>query len=293
MSPRIRRAGAGLLLAGPAPALHAQGAGLDRAPSRFAIDDGVKLHYKSLGFGTTAVVFVHGWSCDLTFWRAQVPAVDGRVRAIFLDLPGFGRSDRPDVGYTMDYFPGSVEARLGSRGIRGGLAVGEKMGAQVVRQYYRRYRARVVALVVVDGALRTPFGDSSQTARFVAEWEGGDYAERMSKMVDGLLGESAEPALRATVKRQMQATPQRIAASAMRGMADPAIWRDDPIEVPLLAVMAESPLWSADYVAYVKRIAPGVRYETMRGVGHFLMLERPAEFNALLDDFLRSQRVVR
>src|ERR1041384_1265473 len=292
MSPRIRRAGAGLLLAGPAPALHAQGAGLDRAPSRFAIDDGVKLHYKSLGFGTTAVVFVHGWSCDLTFWRAQVPAVDGRVRAIFLDLPGFGRSDRTDVAYTMDYFAGAVEAVLRAAGVERAVLVGHSMGAQVVRQYYRRYRARVVALVV-GGALRTPFGDSSQTARFVAEWEGGDYAERMSKMVDGLLGESAEPALRATVKRQMQATPQRIAASAMRGMADPAIWRDDPIEVPLLAVMAESPLWSADYVAYVKRIAPGVRYETMRGVGHFLMLERPAEFNALLDDFLRSQRVVR
>src|ERR1041385_2183998 len=216
MSPRIRRAGAVRLLAGPAPALHAQGAGLDRAPSRFAIDDGVKLHYKSLGFGTTAVVFVHGWSCDLTFWRAQVPAVDGRVRAIFLDLPGFGRSDRPDVAYTMDYFAGAVEAVLRAAGVERAVLVGHSMGAQVVRQYYRRYRARVVALVVVDGALRTPFGDSSQTARFVAEWEGGDYAERMSKMVDGLLGESAEPALRATVKRQMQSTPQRIAASTLR-----------------------------------------------------------------------------
>src|ERR1051326_2084840 len=282
-----------LLLALPGSGLWARSPALDRTPSRFALYNGTRVHFKSLGLGTAAVVFVHGWGCDLTFWRAQVPAVDGRVRAIFLDLPGFGRSDRPDAGYTIDYLPRAVEAVLRAAGVERAVLVGHSMGAQVVRQYYRRYRARVVALVVVDGALRTPFGDSSQTARFVAEWEGGDYAERMSKMVDGLLGESAEPALRATVKRQMQATPQRIAASAMRGMADPAIWRDDPIEVPLLAVMAESPLWSADYVAYVKRIAPGVRYETMRGVGHFLMLERPAEFNALLDDFLRSQRVVR
>src|ERR1041384_5213941 len=116
MSPRIRRAGAVLLLAGPAPALHAQGAGLDRAPTRFAIDDGVKRHYKSLGVGTAAVVFVHGWSCDLTFWRAQVPAVDGRVRAIFLDLPGFGRSDRPEVAYTMNYLAGAVGAVLRAAG---------------------------------------------------------------------------------------------------------------------------------------------------------------------------------
>src|ERR1041385_2161974 len=183
-----------LLLALPGSELLAQGTVLDRAPSRFAPYNGTRVHFKSLGAGTTAVVFVHGWSCDLTFWRAQVPAVDGRVRAIFLDLPGFGRSDKPDVAYTMDYFAGAVDAVLRAAGVERAVLVGHSMGAQVVRQYYRRYRARVVALVVVDGALRTPFGDSSQTARFVAEWEGGDYAERMSKMGEGLLGESAEPA---------------------------------------------------------------------------------------------------
>jgi len=171
--------------------------------------------------------------------------------------------------------------------------VGHSMGTPVIRQYYRRFRPRVLALVAVDGALRSPFGDTAQTARFVAQWDGADYAQRMSGMVDALFSGSADTALRASVRRQMAATPQRIAASAMRGMADPSIWRDDPIEVPLLAVMAEGRNWPPEYVAYVKRIAPGVRYETMSGVGHFLMLERPAEFNSLLDEFLRGQRVIR
>ena len=288
-----RLAAGALLLALPGSGLGAQGTALDRAPSRFALYNGTRVHFKSLGSGTTAVVFVHGWNCDLTFWRAQVPAVDGRVRAIFLDLPGFGRSDKPDVAYTMDYFAGAVDAVLRAAGVEHAVLVGHSMGAPVARQYYRRFRPKVKALVVVDGALRMPFGDSAQTARFVAQWEGADYAERMSGMVDAMFAGSADTSLRASVKRQMMATPQRVAASAMRGMADGAIWRDDPIEVPLLAVMAGSRNWSADYVAYVKRLAPGVRYETMSGVGHFLMLERPAEFNAMLADFLRSQRVIR
>jgi pimeloyl-ACP methyl ester carboxylesterase len=288
-----RLAASVLLLALPGSGLGAQGPALDRTPSRFALYNGTRVHFKSLGLGTTAVVFVHGWGCDLTFWRAQVPAVDGRVRAIFLDLPGFGRSDKPEVAYTMDYFAGAVEAVLQAAGVEHAVLVGHSMGAPVIRQFYRRFRPKVTALVVVDGALRTPFGDSAQTARFVAQWEGADYLDRMSGMVDALFSGSVDTSLRAWVKRRMRATPQRVAASAMRGMADPAIWRDDPIEVPLLAVMAESRTWSADYVAYVKRLAPGVRYETMSGVGHFLMLERPAEFNTLLDEFLRSQRVIR
>lgn len=282
-----------LLLGAPVAGLSAQGAALDRAPSRFALYDGVRVHYKSLGLGTTAVVFVHGWSCDLSFWREQVPAVDGRVRAIFLDLPGHGRSDKPDVAYTMEYLAGAVDAVLRAAGVEHAVLVGHSMGAPVIRQYYRRFRPRVTALVVVDGALRAPFGDSAQTARFVAQWEGTDYAERMSRMVDALFTGSTDSALRASVKRRMQATPQRVAASAMRGMAAPAIWGDDPIEVPLLAVMAGGRNWPPDYVAYVKRLAPGVRYETMNGVGHFLMLERPAEFNAMLSEFLRGLRLIR
>src|ERR1041384_6336343 len=224
-----------LLLALPGSGLGAQSPALDRTPSRFALYNGTRVHFKSLGLGTTAVVFVHGWGCDLTFWRAQVPAVDGRVRAIFLDLPGFGRSDRPEVAYTMNYFAGAVDAVLRAAGVEHAVLVGHRMGAPVARQFYRRFRSKVTALVVVDGPLRTPFGDSAQTARFVAQWDSADYAEHMSGMVDALFAGSADTALRTSVKRQMLATPQRVAASAMRGMADAAIWRDDPIGGPPVA----------------------------------------------------------
>ena len=46
------------------------------AASLFAADttyDGARVHYESYGTGNEAVVFVHGWSCDLTFWRGQAP----------------------------------------------------------------------------------------------------------------------------------------------------------------------------------------------------------------------------
>src|ERR1035438_2766378 len=61
---------------------------LDAAPSRFATFDGAKVHFKSLGdpAAKTAIVFIHGWSCDLTSWRAQVPAFEGKARILLVDL---------------------------------------------------------------------------------------------------------------------------------------------------------------------------------------------------------------
>src|SRR5262249_13048164 len=88
-----------------------------KAPSKFAKLGENRIHYKSLGEGKTALVFVHGWSCDMTFWRHQVGALNGKVRVILVDLPGHGQSDRPKIEYTMDLFARAVDAVLTDAGV--------------------------------------------------------------------------------------------------------------------------------------------------------------------------------
>ena len=93
---------------------------LDKAPSKFAKSGDVKVHYKSLGEGKTAVVFIHGWCCDHTVWRDQAAAFDGKVRMLFVDLPGYGKSDKPKMDYTMDVFAKGIDAVLQDAGVEQG-----------------------------------------------------------------------------------------------------------------------------------------------------------------------------
>ena len=65
------------------------------------------------------------------------------------------------------------------------------------------------------------------------------------------------------------------------------------VEVPLQAIMARAPFWNEDYEAFVKRLAPGVDYRVMEGVGHLLMLEKPDAFNAILGEFLKKQGLLK
>src|SRR5436309_2727103 len=97
---------------------------LDQAPSKFAQSGGHKVHYKSLGEGKTAVVFVHGWCCDHTVWRDQAAALEGKVRMLFIDLPGYGKSDKPRIDYTMDVFAKGVDAVLRDAGVEQAVLVG-------------------------------------------------------------------------------------------------------------------------------------------------------------------------
>src|SRR5262245_43200871 len=107
---------------------------LAQAPSHFATLDGSKVHYKDVGSGTEAVVFVHGWSCDSTFWRFQLPTLQGRARAILIDLPGHGQSDKPEIAYTPELFARAVDAVLQDAKVERAVLVGHSNGTPVIRQ---------------------------------------------------------------------------------------------------------------------------------------------------------------
>src|SRR6266849_4963830 len=106
---------------------------LDKAPSQFAKFDDIKVHYKSLGTGDTALVFVHGWTCNMNFWRYQVPAFEGKIRMILVDLPGHGESDKPKVDYPPEFFAKSVDAVLRDAGVEKAVLAGHSMGTPVIR----------------------------------------------------------------------------------------------------------------------------------------------------------------
>ncbi|MBL8114830.1 MAG: alpha/beta hydrolase, partial [Acidobacteria bacterium] len=263
---------------------------LSVATSRFATLDGAKVHYKSVGEGKKAVVFVHGFACDLTIWRLQAPALEGKTRAIYLDLPGFGKSDKPDLSYTTVYFAKAVDAVLVDAGVEEAVLVGHSMGVPIVRETQRLDPKRVKALVAVDGALRSLGLKKEQAAAFVGLYESPSYQATIGAMVDSMFTKDTPPALREEVKATMQAVKQSVAVSAMRGMTDEEAFRgNDPIPVPLLVLNARSPYWTADYEAHVKKIAPGVDYQVLEGAGHFVMLDKAETFNTLLTAFVAKQ----
>jgi len=246
--------------------------------------DGLKVHYETFGTGKEALVFIHGWSCDLSFWARQVGAFPGRA-VVAIDLPGHGGSDSPQVSYTADLFARSINAVLEAQGISKAVLVGHSMGTPAVRQFYRLYPEKTLALVAVDGSLRA-MGGPEQFKALASRYRQPNYKDAIGAAVDSMLGPSASPELKVAVKQVMVRTPSQVVASAMEGMGDPAVWAPDPIKVPLLVILAKAPLWTADYEHFVRGLAPQVDYHVLEGVDHFLMLERPDEFNALLGDFL-------
>ncbi len=86
----------------------------------------------------------------------------------------------------------------------------------------------------------------------------------------------------------MMGAPKTTAVGAMKASFDPAIWKGDVFPQPVLGLYADHSGLGSNR-DYMKTHFPNLEYVEIAGTGHFLMLEKPAEFNRLLLGFLAKQ----
>jgi pimeloyl-ACP methyl ester carboxylesterase len=99
---------------------------------------------------------------------------------------------------------------------------------------------------------------------------------------------STPPAMQAKILQMMLATPESTAVGAMDATFDPAIWKGDVLALPILGSYGENS--GLANRAYMKDHFPHLEYAEIPGTGHFLMMEKPEEFNRILLDFLNKQK---
>ncbi len=131
--------------------------------------DGAKVHYESYGKGQDAVVFIHGWTCDLTFWRGQAPVYEKR-RALLIDLPGHGSGvKKPEVAYTQERFARAIDAVMREAGVTRATLVGHSMGGPVAITFLRLFPDRTKSLVLVDAYVPEAPKDDAERDRQKAQ----------------------------------------------------------------------------------------------------------------------------
>ncbi len=252
--------------------------------------DGAKIHYTEFGAGENALLFVHGWACDETFWAGQASALGAKYHVITIDLPGHGQSDKPRIAYTMDLYARAIDAVLQDAKAKMAVLVAHSNGTPVIRQFYRKFPQKTRALVIVEGALR-PFGDKAMMEKFIAQLKGPKYEENTGKFIDNITSPIPEAALREKIKTAMLRTPQYVGISEFESTLEPELWKPDKINVPVLMILAKQPAWSAEYEQFVRGLVPDLDYQMWEGVSHFLMMEQPERFNATLAAFLEKQKL--
>jgi pimeloyl-ACP methyl ester carboxylesterase len=278
-----------LLLVAAAPAAPRQGT--VRAP------DGLAIAYDVRGQGKVAVVLIHCWACDRTFWKEQVEPLSRRYRVVTLDLGGHGASGEDRPRFTVAGLGGDVEAVVLALKLDRVVLVGHSMGGPVALDAARRMPGRVLGVVAVDSLHDVERPVPRETAEKLAALYEEDFPGTMSSMVHRMFPPSTDPGVVEFVAARAAATRPGPAIALLRDYPDLdlAAWME-AARVPVRAIQSGPPLSPVTKLG-VNRRHGNYDASFMDGVGHYPMLERPAEFNRRLEaataEVIEAQRSAR
>ena len=246
--------------------------------------DGVPIAYSVEGDGEVAVVLIHGWSCDRTYWREQIEPLMATYKVVSLDLAGHGTSGVERAEWTLASFGADVRAVVEALGLERVILVGHSMGAPVALEAVPLLAGKVLGVVAVDSLHDVGAKPDPQQWQGVIESYESDFNGTCNQFVHSMFLDAADPELvESTALDMCSATPE-IATELMR--------RFGAYDQAAALRAAAVPVRAINSAAYPTNVEGNREHATdfdvrvMEGVGHFPMLVVPGELNRLLSEVL-------
>jgi pimeloyl-ACP methyl ester carboxylesterase len=289
--------------------------------SSFIQVGGLRVHHMHGGRGTP-VVFVHGLgSSGYMEWRRNLEATALRHRVYAPDLPGYGRTDKPRVRYTIPYFARFIERYMEERGLRSAAVVGTSLGGRIALEVALEQPQLVRKLVLVNtlGLGRPQVRVTQMAYGLVSLPRVGEAVMRFTrdaltwaprKMIRRVAGRYSGVSvdLEQTLDdrylddlREMYAADgfHNAYLSTVRSLINPrALFgghhdvtrRLNELRIPVQLIWgAADPLFPLAHAERAQSLIGQAALAVIDGAGHTPQTEQPEEFNRVLHRFLDSK----
>ncbi len=251
--------------------------------AKSATRDGVTLRYIDTGAGEPPLLFIHGWTCNRTHWRDQIPHFAKKHRVVAVDLRGHGESDKPDQDYTIEGFVDDVAWLIGDLDRQQPVVVGHSMGGVIALNLAREHPDLTRAIVMIDSPIcPLPEDIGPQVAELFAGLQTPTYSAVADDFVRALMFDENTPAGLADAIVGNMGAPQRVTLTALVSTLAAEYQKPGTIPVPSLFIRAATQLASE---AQLRQRYPGLGVITVP-TAHFVQMEQPAATNNIISDFL-------
>ncbi|MDY6856870.1 MAG: alpha/beta hydrolase [Thermodesulfobacteriota bacterium] len=247
--------------------------------------DGTPISYEIHGKGEPTLIFVHGWSCDARYWRAQLSHFSKNHRIIVLDLAGHGHSGLTRSQYSMKAFGEDVQVVTEATDSHSVILIGHSMGGSVIAEATRLMPSRVLGLIGIDTLENIEYPMTREKlVNMIAPLE-KDFRTESRHFIKDMILPQCDPQLREWILSDISAAPPAVALSAMKEMMEQYITGEaanmfGKIHIPVITVNGD--LWPINYEANRRHMA-FFDAIVLKEADHFLMMNRPEEFNRALE----------
>lgn len=241
------------------------------------------LNVDSRGAGGTPVLFVHSFAGDLSHWSAQLEHLKAARRAVAFDLSGHGKSPGAVGAYSIHELAKDVGAVADAQALDRFVLVGHSLGAQVAIEYAALHPRRVAALGLID-APPAPGAMLMEQQQIRAAVMQDPFATIEQFWKQGAF-QNSPPATQVKLLESLR----RLSRQAATDLTIATLGFDATTPLreyhgPKFAIVTPS----NDAPLSLHNATRGIQHTVIKGTGHWIHLDKPVEFNAVLDIFLRG-----
>lgn len=270
--------------------------GFSQQPSdKIKIDrEGVNINYTDNGSGDTTLLLIHGWAINQTYWSEQVDFFKDKYRVVTLDLPGFGSSGKNRRIWSAEEYGKDVSAVINQLELKNVVLIGHSMAEYIIIETAHNSPESVVGLIGVDNFrsvgsnLARRFGIKSYLVKRYLKSFRDDYNNVAGKYVQSLFYNRTDSLNRERILRDFEATDSAVAISSF----EENIKYTAKEKERLKALGKKVYLINSDFGPFLAKgfSSNEIAFERaiINGTGHFLMIEKPAEFNSTLAETIKK-----
>lgn len=115
---------------------------------KFANTNGIKICYSDHGDGFP-IILIHGIGAKKETWIAQLKALSNKYKVIAIDVRGTGKSDRPNILYTMEMLADDIKGLMDYLKIEKAHIAGRSMGGMIAQHFALKYPKQVEKLILI------------------------------------------------------------------------------------------------------------------------------------------------
>jgi pimeloyl-ACP methyl ester carboxylesterase len=271
---------------------------------RYALDEqyvdvgGLKLCYQEKGQGEN-VLIIPGLGTNIDFWQLSIPVLAEQYRVLALDPPGFGKSDKPDVSYDLQWLSEQIVAFMDARKVERTSFIGASLGGHLALMITLAHPERVNKLVLMGSCGAWPRTGFLLDATIKMLWNDAMVTDHLRRnwptIYDRMFDRQTE--LTQRLFRYQMAVRARMSTYADEGRAESRSLRSifyhscrdrmSEIKRPALLIWGQHDQWHLpNEAAYFRSHLPDSRLVVVQGSGHEVMIDQTEVFNKTVLSFL-------
>lgn len=270
----------------------------DVQEATYRVVDGHQIHIKSAGEGP-AVVFIHGsgpGASGASNFRDNWPAfVDAGFRVILPDLIGYGASSKPEgIDYTLQLFTDTLYEALVAHGVSDAILIGNSLGGGVALQMALDHPGFARKLVLMaPGCIeeQADYFKMPGITKMVSNFGGPDFnIGEQRRLIGNLVHPDFAPRISDALVEERFAVARTQPKDVLVRMRTPNLGpRLGEIDLPIFVMWGLNDEFCPESGArhFLDR-CKDARCMTFTRTGHWVQVERSAEFNSHTLEFIRG-----